>query len=109
MSILSFIYFFRNIPLCIENANPDDILERETERVPIYNYVSACQNPITWRRFMKINEIYGMTVPSTHVLWYYFFFLNKHKLVHNIFAIFLHIIPAIIVDTMLLLSGQKPM
>ncbi|XP_011688428.1 PREDICTED: fatty acyl-CoA reductase 1-like [Wasmannia auropunctata] len=96
----------RNTLLSIENANPD---VPETERVPIYNYVSACQNPITWRRFMKINEIYGMQVPSTHVFWYYFFFLNKHKLVHNFCVIFLHIIPAIVTDILLVLTGRKPM
>ncbi|KYN07801.1 PREDICTED: fatty acyl-CoA reductase 1-like [Cyphomyrmex costatus] len=93
----------RNTLLSIENAN------LETERVPIYNYVSICQNPITWRRFMKLNEIFGMQVPSTHVLWYYMFFLNKYKFVHDICVIFLHMIPAVIADTMLFFTGQKPM
>ncbi|XP_077270693.1 fatty acyl-CoA reductase wat-like isoform X1 [Temnothorax americanus] len=96
----------KNTLLSIENANPD---VPETERTPIYNYVSICQNPITWRRFMKLNELYGMQVPSLHVLWYYFFFLNKHKFVHDFCTIFLHLIPAIITDTVLFLSGRKPM
>ncbi|XP_012056946.1 PREDICTED: fatty acyl-CoA reductase 1-like [Atta cephalotes] len=96
----------RNTLLSIENANPDI---PETERVPIYNYVSICQNPITWKKFMKLNELYGMQVPSTHVLWYYMFFLNKYKFMHDMYVIILHMIPAVIVDTMLFLIGRKPM
>lgn len=98
--------FVRNTLLSIENANPD---VAETEKMPIYNYVSICQNPIIWRRFMKLNEMYGMQVPSTHVLWYYMFFLNKHKFVDDICNIFMHIIPAIIADIVLFLTGKKPM
>lgn len=106
--ILSFIIdiFVRKTLLSIENENPD---VAEIERIPIYNYVSVCQNPITWRRFMKLNETYGMQVPSSQILWYYMFFLNKHKLVDNICNIFMHIIPAIIADSVLFLSGRKPM
>lgn len=96
----------RNTLLSIENANSD---EPETERASIYNYVSICQNPITWRRFMRLNETYGMQIPSTHILWYYMFYLNKHKFVHDICVICLHMIPAFIVDTLLFLSGRKPM
>ncbi|XP_071576188.1 fatty acyl-CoA reductase wat-like [Temnothorax nylanderi] len=96
----------KNTLLSIENANPD---VPETERAPIYNYVSICQNPITWRRFIKLNELYGMQVPSIHFLWYYFFVPNKHKFVHDVCTIFLHLIPAIITDTVLFLSGRKPM
>ncbi|XP_011882612.1 PREDICTED: putative fatty acyl-CoA reductase CG5065 [Vollenhovia emeryi] len=96
----------KNTLLSIENANLD---VPETERVPIYNYVSMCQNPITWKRFMKINELYGMQVPTTHAFWCYMLFLNKYKFVNDIYAIFLHTIPAIIVDTALFLTGRKPM
>lgn len=95
----------KNALLSIEYANPEI---SETERVPIYNYVSTCQNPITWGRFMYLNKIYGMEVASTHVVWYYMLVLNKYKFVHNICVIFLHMIPAIIVDTLLFFSGRKP-
>ncbi|XP_050453415.1 fatty acyl-CoA reductase wat-like [Cataglyphis hispanica] len=96
----------KNDLLSIENANPEI---PETERVPIYNYVSICQNPITWGRFMNLNKIYGMQVVSTHVVWYHMLVLNKYKFVHDVCVIFLHKIPAIIVDILLFLSGRKPM
>ncbi|KAL0121371.1 hypothetical protein PUN28_006710 [Cardiocondyla obscurior] len=95
----------RNTLLSIKDTNPD---VPETERLPIYNYVSVCQNPITWRRFMKLNRNYGLQIPSKHCVWYYMFSLNKHKFVHNISEIFLHYIPGIVVDFILILSGRKP-
>ncbi|XP_028048936.2 LOW QUALITY PROTEIN: fatty acyl-CoA reductase wat [Monomorium pharaonis] len=96
----------RNTLLSIENANSE---VPATERTPIYNYVSTCQNPITWKRFMKLNKIYGMQVPSAQVFWHYMLILNKYKFMHDICVIFLHMIPAIIVDTILFFSGRKPM
>ncbi|KAM0733679.1 Fatty acyl-CoA reductase wat [Formica fusca] len=96
----------KNDLLSIENANPEI---QETERVPIYNYVSTCQNPITWRRFLNLNKVYGMQVVSTHVIWYYMLLLNKYKFVHEVCVILLHKIPAVICDILLFLSGRKPM
>ncbi|EZA62096.1 hypothetical protein DMN91_007880 [Ooceraea biroi] len=96
----------KNTLLSIENANPD---VPETERAPIYNYVSSQRNSITWKKFMKYNEIYGMQVPSTHVFWYYMLFLNRYLFLHNVCVIFLHILPGAIVDVVLFLRGRKPM
>ena len=96
----------KNALLSIENANPEI---PETERVPIYNYVSICQNPITWGRFLNLNKIYGMQVVSTHVIWYYMLVLNRYKFMHDVCVIFLHKIPAVVVDILLFLSGRKPM
>lgn len=95
----------KNGLLSIEYANPEIA---ETKRVPIYNYVTTCQNRITWRRFLNLNKIYGMQVVSADAKWYYMFLLNRYKFMHDVCVIFLHIIPAIIVDTLLFLSGRKP-
>lgn len=37
---------------------PDD------EKIPVYNSVSSCQNPISWGEYMKKNTMYGIEVPS---------------------------------------------
>ncbi|XP_072758532.1 fatty acyl-CoA reductase wat [Anoplolepis gracilipes] len=95
----------KNKLLSIENANSEI---PETERVPIYNYVSICQNPITWDRFLNLNKVYGMQVVSTHAVWYYMLVLNRYKFMHDICVIFLHMIPAIIIDSLLFLLGQTP-
>ena len=75
---------------------------------PIYNSVSSCQNPITWGNFMKMNEAYSSYEPGTSVMWYYMFMLNRHLWVHNICAFFLHIVPAVIVDTLARITGREP-
>ncbi|XP_003494079.1 fatty acyl-CoA reductase wat [Bombus impatiens] len=80
----------------------------DEEKIPVYNSVSSCQKPISWGEFMKLNEIYGLIVPSTKVIWVYRLTLNRYLFLHNIYAFLLHIIPAIIVDTMAYLTGRTP-
>lgn len=81
----------------------------DEEKIPVYNSVSSCQKPISWGEFMKLNEIYGLIVPSTKVIWVYRLTLNRYLFLHNIYAFLLHIIPAIIVDTLAYLTGRTPM
>lgn len=82
--------------------------ELEVFEPPIYNTVSSCQNPIKWGEFMKYNETYGYDVPSDKVIWYYMFMLNRHYWMHFICTIFLHFVPAAIVDTLAFVAGRKP-
>jgi hypothetical protein len=76
--------------------------------IPIYNYVSSTQNPITWGEFMRLNE-YGINYPSFKCMWYYFFTLNKHRFIHNIYVIFLHLLPALVTDIGAKIMGKQPM
>jgi len=57
---------------------------------------------------MKYNES-GKEYPSVQILWYYCFRLNKYRILHNLYVVFLHLLPAIIVDTVARLIGKKPM
>lgn len=86
--------------------NPD---VPETERALIYNCVSSNQNPITWEMFMEYSEQHGLLIPWINMLWYYTFTLNRYRFVHNIYTLFLHTIPAVIVDFLAFLTGRKPM
>jgi len=76
---------------------------------PIYNYVSSVENRITWNGYMNYNEKYGLILPPTKVLWYYSLTLNRHKSVHMVYSLFLHFLPAILLDTVLVLIGKKPL
>jgi fatty acyl-CoA reductase len=78
------------------------------DRIPIFNYVSSTQNPITWGRFMKLNE-FAVNYPSFKCIWYYYFSLNKHKFIHNISVIFLHLLPALFTDIGAKIIGKQPM
>lgn len=58
---------------------------------------------------MKYNMDTGMEIPTTKAVWYFFFKLNKSLWVHNLYVLFLHLLPAVIVDGLARLSGRKPM
>ncbi|KAF3424512.1 hypothetical protein E2986_09267 [Frieseomelitta varia] len=78
------------------------------EKIPIYNSVSSCQNPITWGKFVEKNVKYGLEIPSINCVWYYMLILNRYLFVHNVCVFLLHKIPAVIVDTLVYLAGRKP-
>ncbi|KAH0951795.1 hypothetical protein HN011_007988 [Eciton burchellii] len=96
----------KDILLTIKDVNPD---VSETKGTPIYNYVSSERNNISWKTFMRYNELYGMEVPSIQIMWCYMLFLNKHLFMHKLCVILMHIIPGAIGDAVLFLSGRKPM
>jgi len=78
------------------------------DQIPVYNYVSSEQKPLTWDQFMDMTSRYGMEVPSMRSMWYYSLTLNKHRPVHLLYLLFLHFIPAAIVDGAALLLGRQP-
>ncbi|KAG6795790.1 fatty acyl-CoA reductase wat [Apis mellifera caucasica] len=88
---------------------PDQVLNlSDEERIPIYNCVSSCQNRISWAELMKINEIYGLEIPSEKCVSYYSLTLNRYLFMHKIYALIFHIIPALIIDIVIYLIGRKP-
>ncbi|XP_031776892.1 fatty acyl-CoA reductase wat-like [Nasonia vitripennis] len=92
--------------MAIEPVGRSDL---EVSQPPIYNCVSSCQKPLTWNDFMHLNYINGIDVPSRLTLWYHVFILTKYKWFYNFAILFLHLIPAIIVDNLARLTGRKPM
>ncbi|XP_043264058.1 fatty acyl-CoA reductase wat-like [Colletes gigas] len=80
----------------------------DEERIPIYNSVSSCQNPISWKEFMKWNEKYGFTVPSVNMVWYYMLIVTRYFIVYQLCSFFFHIVPAAIADMLAYLVGRKP-
>lgn len=45
---------------------PNDKIE---QHIPIYNYVSSVENPLTWGRFTHLNTKYGFDFPFTSAIW----------------------------------------
>jgi fatty acyl-CoA reductase len=74
----------------------------------IYNYVSSAQKPLTWGQFMDKSSRYGVQVPTIRTVWFYSFTLNKHRSLHFIYVIFLHFLPAFIIDGAAMLLGKQP-
>ena len=48
------------------NNQQTDTIEKN---IPIYNYVSSVENPLTWGRFTYLNCKYGFDFPFTSAIW----------------------------------------
>ncbi|XP_066257718.1 fatty acyl-CoA reductase wat-like [Euwallacea similis] len=83
-------------------------IERKTENIPVFNYVSSPENPIIWREFRDLNMIYGNTYASCNAIWCPFNISTVNPYVYSILVFFLHILPAAVMDLFSLLIGRKP-
>ncbi|XP_033211385.1 fatty acyl-CoA reductase wat-like isoform X2 [Belonocnema kinseyi] len=79
------------------------------DEVPVYNYVSGTENPITWNRFRQILCDYADKNPSNYTVYYYTSTFVKSYPIFILFDFFVHYLPAVLVDLVLKLMGRKPM
>nr|XP_050868827.1 fatty acyl-CoA reductase wat-like isoform X2 [Vespula vulgaris]XP_050868828.1 fatty acyl-CoA reductase wat-like isoform X2 [Vespula vulgaris]XP_050868829.1 fatty acyl-CoA reductase wat-like isoform X2 [Vespula vulgaris]XP_050868830.1 fatty acyl-CoA reductase wat-like isoform X2 [Vespula vulgaris] len=80
---------------------------RRNEDIPIYNYVSK-DNPITFDELKYMTAKYGIPLPSKEAIWYYSFRNVKYRLVYILCIYFLHLLPALLIDTFALCIGKQP-
>lgn len=80
--------------------------EREND-IPVYNYVSK-DNPITYDQLKLLSEKYGLEFPTSRAIWYYSFRNNKHRIIHLMYVYLLHLLPALLIDTVTLCLGKQP-
>ena len=57
---------------------------------------------------MKYAYSNGINYPTSKALWYYSLTLNQNRYMNAIYTIFLHLLPAFIVDTVGYCIGKKP-
>lgn len=81
----------------------------DNERIPVYNCVSSCQNPITWGDVLHKSELYGSKVPPIKFFWCYMLIITRYAFMHKINVLIFHMIPSVIIDTIAFLIGRKPM
>lgn len=74
----------------------------------MYNYVSSVEKPLTWGEFTDYNIKYGFEQPFSSAIWYLSFHTHKTAMMHKIYVIFLHILPAMLIDSLALCVGQRP-
>lgn len=77
--------------------------------IPIYNFVSSTQNPISWKTFHVLAHKYGPNWPTIHAVWYYFFLSFENPIFFTIANFLFHTCFGYIMDTLAMLTGQKPM
>lgn len=76
--------------------------------MPIYNYVSSVENPLTWGQFTDLNIKNGFEYPFSSAIWYISFHMHKTAFMNRIYMLFLHILPALLIDAISICVGQRP-
>lgn len=79
------------------------------QSIPVYNYVSSVQNPVTWNQFLQHNIKHGMHWPTIRAIWYYSFWPTKNKYLFWLLNLLLHTIPGVFLDGIASLFGKTPM
>lgn len=73
----------------------------------IYNYVSSIESPVTWDEIIRNMQSNYNDAPPLRSMWYGFYVFYTNLLVGRMLRFWLHWIPAAIVDTLLVVSGNK--
>ncbi|XP_024936806.1 fatty acyl-CoA reductase wat isoform X2 [Cephus cinctus] len=74
---------------------------------PIYNYYSSSSENVTWGQYINLAMKYGKTMPSLRSMWCYSVTVAKNYYVYYILSVLLHVLPALIIDIGLFLTGHK--
>ncbi|CAH0712993.1 unnamed protein product, partial [Brenthis ino] len=81
--------------------------ENQTSHIPIYNFVSGAQNPITWGKFIEYNMKYGLHNPTMKAVWYYGLNPTNNYYLFLFYDFFLHFMPALLIDLFCTLIGKR--
>ncbi|XP_022125582.2 fatty acyl-CoA reductase wat isoform X1 [Pieris rapae] len=81
--------------------------ENQTSDIPIYNFVSGAQAPVTWGEFIEANRRHGTSKPTTKAVWYYGLNPTKSYYMFLFYNFFLHYLPALLIDSFCALTGRK--
>ncbi|OXU24630.1 hypothetical protein TSAR_006070 [Trichomalopsis sarcophagae] len=82
--------------------------EKRNEDMLIYNFTSTEEAPISWGVLCKNAVSYIDQYPSEVTCWYAVLLINKFKFIYTLYALFLHWIPAYLVDLVSRCVGQNP-
>ncbi|XP_011705645.1 PREDICTED: fatty acyl-CoA reductase 1-like [Wasmannia auropunctata] len=78
----------------------------DVERIPVYNYVSSCQRPITWDTFRKHVRAHGSRIPGVRDVRLQCMFWNSRLWVHKLLMCLFHLLPAVMADGAAILTGR---
>lgn len=100
------------VDMCVNGilASAYDIAQnyRNFSEPPVYNYVASPQNPITWNDYCKLGIEHGAKMPMMKSIWYHTFTMSPSRFLVSILTFLYHILPALIIDTGLVIMQQKP-
>ncbi|XP_077299873.1 fatty acyl-CoA reductase 1-like [Arctopsyche grandis] len=75
----------------------------------IYNLTSSAEIKVSWQEMIDVGRsIIINKVPLNGVAWYPGGSMKSSRFSHNLCVFFFHLLPALLVDTLLFLTGNKP-
>ncbi|OXU23344.1 hypothetical protein TSAR_015220 [Trichomalopsis sarcophagae] len=81
--------------------------KNEEAEPPIYNYTSTWNNHLTWGEYLDLAFKYGKKTPSIRSIWCYTVTTTTSLSLYYVLSLLLHILPALLMDTALLLTGKE--
>lgn len=76
---------------------------------PIFmNVTESGDNPISWATSLKTGKKHFQANPFSRVLWYPNGIMTSSKIIHWFCVVFFHMLPAYLLDTLIVLTGNKP-
>lgn len=76
--------------------------------IPVYNFCTAPENQLTWGDFTIKTTKYGLMYPTLKAMWYLCYANNPNKFMHLASILFLHYLPALLMDAFCMCLGRKP-
>ncbi|CAL7951768.1 unnamed protein product [Xylocopa violacea] len=80
-----------------------------TKTIPVYNCCTGQQNPITWKQFTELMFKYCRMHPPNDMIWYPGGRMQKYTTINKVCILFLHLLPAHILDFFFRLTGKPSM
>ncbi|XP_015125301.1 fatty acyl-CoA reductase wat isoform X1 [Diachasma alloeum] len=82
--------------------------DRRNDKTLIYNYVSTVDAPVLWADYYDYCLAGAREFPILQSKWYLTFSPKASSLSHSLSVLFLHLVPAMILDFFLVCTGNKP-
>ncbi|XP_020290792.1 putative fatty acyl-CoA reductase CG5065 [Pseudomyrmex gracilis] len=79
----------------------------KSKSIPVYNITQGNVRPITWGEMLEKGRKIIYDYPFEGQAWYPDGDIRTNKYVHNLFVFFFHIIPAYLIDFLMLIFRQK--
>lgn len=92
-----------------EVQDKDSREEKFESEIPVYNFVSTPEKPLTWELFQDLSTKHCLQIPSEKCIWHSTFTMTENVYIHAILVFLLHTLPAYIVDFLAICIGRKPM
>ncbi|XP_055317180.1 fatty acyl-CoA reductase wat-like [Sitodiplosis mosellana] len=104
------------VDLCVNGiiATAWNVGERYAEKIcpmtdiPVFNFCTAPTNQLTWGDFTIKTTKYGLMYPTLKSIWYLCYANNPNKFMHMASILFLHYLPALLIDAFAICIGKKP-